>query len=60
LRKAIEDETVIIEKDDIKVTMSIGISEYMNKDHSIEEALSRVDEALYQAKKHGRNRVVVY
>ena len=60
LRKAIEDETVIIDKEEIKVTMSIGVSEYMNKDHSIEEALSRADEALYQAKEHGRNRVVVY
>ena len=60
LRKAIEDETVKAEKEVIKVTMSIGISEYREKESSIEEALSRADEALYQAKEQGRNRVVVY
>jgi len=41
---------------DFKVTVSIGLSEYQ-RGENVEEIISRADEALYRAKKGGRNRV---
>ena len=43
-----------------KVTMSLGISAYPNLGIGGEEILIQADRALYQAKKNGRNQVVVY
>ena len=40
----------------IKVTVSIGVSEFQNK-KEFEKALERADEALYNAKNNGRNQV---
>ncbi len=39
-----------------KVTVSIGVSEYQMRE-DVEKVISRSDEALYRAKKGGRNRV---
>jgi diguanylate cyclase (GGDEF)-like protein len=41
---------------DFKVTVSIGLSEYQTQD-KVEKIILRADEALYRAKKCGRNRV---
>lgn len=43
-----------------KVTVSVGV--YTITDHhlSADESVSRADSAMYQAKKSGRDRVVVY
>jgi diguanylate cyclase len=41
---------------DFKVTVSIGLSEYHIRE-DVKEIISRADEALYRAKKRGRNRV---
>jgi len=41
---------------DFKVTVSIGLSEYQIREN-VETIISRADEALYRAKKCGRNRV---
>ena len=42
----------------VKITMSFGVSQ-MVKGLSRQEQFERADKALYQAKEHGRNRVVV-
>ena len=42
----------------LPITMSFGVVEYI-KGEDIEHILKRVDEALYEAKNSGRNRVVV-
>ncbi|MCO4845917.1 MAG: GGDEF domain-containing protein [Sulfurovum sp.] len=41
------------------ISASFGIAQYTQKDTSIEKVTRRADEALYQAKKAGRNRVEV-
>lgn len=42
-----------------QVHMSVGISQLRKEEHSEQDAIQRADQALYQAKKEGRNRVVV-
>jgi len=41
-----------------RVTLSIGIATWEGSDDTLERMLSRADQALYQAKAEGRNRVV--
>jgi PleD family two-component response regulator len=41
---------------DFKVTVTIGLSEYHIRE-DVEKIISRADEALYRAKKGGRNRI---
>jgi diguanylate cyclase (GGDEF)-like protein len=53
IRKKIEDETF---EEVGKITCSFGATLY--KDESIKATIERADEALYEAKKLGRNRVV--
>jgi diguanylate cyclase (GGDEF)-like protein len=43
--------------DDVEQTISLGVAEYI-KEESIDDWISRVDLALYQAKNEGRDRVV--
>lgn len=52
LRKIISQYNFIKDK---KVTVSIGLAEYENN-YSIDEIISRADQALYKAKNNGRNR----
>jgi diguanylate cyclase (GGDEF)-like protein len=41
-----------------KVTISIGVAEYPEHGYTADAVISRADEALYEAKRGGRNRVV--
>ena len=51
-------ELVVREKDeDIRFTVSIGVTAANKHDKAIEDVLNRADEALYKAKRSGRNRV---
>ncbi|SNR77611.1 GGDEF domain-containing protein [Desulfurobacterium atlanticum] len=57
IRKHIEETEVEIgEGKKIKVTVSIGVAE-RKEGETIEDAIKRADEAMYRAKKAGRNRV---
>ncbi len=56
IRKAVSDYTVIFDKKDIQVTVSIGMTELLATD-DMNSILERVDKALYQAKENGRNQV---
>jgi diguanylate cyclase (GGDEF)-like protein len=60
LRKAIDEHHFVHNGKEIHTTVSIGLvsCEINNECCSIEEVLHRVDEALYAAKRQGRNRVV--
>ena len=44
--------------DNIKYTVSIGISDILDTDENIDIALKRADLALYEAKETGRNKVI--
>ncbi|MEA1987730.1 MAG: diguanylate cyclase [Pseudomonadota bacterium] len=56
LRLAIEEEAY---PNQLHVTASLGVAEVRNND-GLEELISRADYALYQAKKQGRNKTVLY
>lgn len=58
LRVAIEEQPLTIDGQELKVTVSIGIAGARMAMSSFDRMLKRADEALYEAKHGGRNRVV--
>lgn len=46
-------------KDEINITYSMGISSCFQLDESYEDVFSRADDALYEAKDTGRNRICI-
>ncbi|QLZ69058.1 hypothetical protein FOLKNPGA_01840 [Legionella sp. PC1000] len=59
IRESIEKFSVEINQEKpISVTISIGIAFYPYDGKKIDDLISKADEALYQAKKMGRNKVV--
>lgn len=59
LRLSISDLKVPLEGTTLKMTVSIGISQYGPDDAEFETVLKRADNALYMAKSQGRNRLVI-
>lgn len=58
LRSVVEALPITHDGITLSVTMSVGTSEvHLDDDASFEQALQRADEALYDAKRGGRNRV---
>lgn len=57
LRKAVENTRFIYHKQEINFTVSIGVSEVASADMSQETIFNRVDKAMYEAKRRGRNQV---
>ncbi|EMJ96524.1 sensor domain-containing diguanylate cyclase [Leptospira alstonii] len=57
LRKEIESKVIL--QDGRPVTLSIGISEGRGGKNGLENTFARADQALYQAKTLGRNRVCI-
>jgi diguanylate cyclase (GGDEF)-like protein len=43
-----------------KLTISIGVASYPDDGKTVKEIIRKADEALYQAKERGRNRVISY
>ncbi|MCZ2723668.1 diguanylate cyclase [Marinomonas sp. 15G1-11] len=60
IREKIQNLVVKSPKGDIKITISLGISQLNEKDLSVDTWLSKADDALYQAKEKGRNQTLVY
>ena len=60
IRRAVEDEFLLSE--DIKefLTVSIGVSSYPKDGVSLEEILSKSDQAMYYGKQSGRNKAILY
>ncbi|MDX8382756.1 MAG: sensor domain-containing diguanylate cyclase, partial [Ghiorsea sp.] len=59
IREAIENLSFIEKNNTFSITVSIGLAQRQPKDESFELLLHRADEALYQAKESGRNRVEI-
>jgi diguanylate cyclase (GGDEF)-like protein len=62
IRKDVESLTIsIVPNKDLKFTISLGVSSVdVNNEQTIELALKRADDTLYEAKNSGRNRVCIY
>jgi diguanylate cyclase (GGDEF)-like protein len=56
LRTAVSAHLVATRTGPVPVTVSIGFSQALNADESVETVLARADEALYRAKQAGRDR----
>lgn len=59
IRALVETSPIELAEKPIPVTISVGVSPSREGDVRPEEALARADAALYEAKRAGRNRVVV-
>jgi diguanylate cyclase (GGDEF)-like protein/PAS domain S-box-containing protein len=58
LRARIEARPIILDDDrEVRVTVSIGLTALRDTDQNFEALFKRADEALYAAKRQGRNRV---
>jgi len=57
LRSLCEINKALFNKKVLQTTVSIGVTEVWKTDKSFHDVLKRADEALYQAKRQGRNRV---
>jgi diguanylate cyclase (GGDEF)-like protein len=57
IRLMLEALEVAVEGDTIKMTVSMGLSQ-LRTDDDLDKLMKRTDDALYQAKESGRNRVV--
>ncbi len=57
-RQKLADHMMMTAKGSLCVTASIGVAERMAGDASFDNILQRADEALYEAKETGRNKVV--
>lgn len=59
MREAIEFTPARTSAGEVRLTISIGVSEVTDSSDSVTSLLDRADEALYKAKADGRNAVVV-
>jgi diguanylate cyclase (GGDEF)-like protein len=57
IRHLVQELTIPIDQQRINFTVSIGVAEYDLKEPNINPTLERTDQALYRAKRTGRNRV---
>ena len=61
MRKLVENLEIHYENEIIKFTISFGVAQFdtFKDDNNIEHTIVRADKALYEAKKSGRNKVVL-
>lgn len=58
IRKTMEEFTFSIRREKVQMTVSIGVASIPSDTLDEEELVRKADEALYQAKREGRNRVI--
>ncbi len=60
IRQAIESRLIRAYDEDLKITVSIGISTFPDDSNEIQGLIDKADQALYLAKKAGRNCIRVF
>ena len=60
LRSSLEQTAIDVEGNQCSLTISVGVSELRGEADSVSELMKRADDALYEAKTTGRNKVVIY
>ncbi len=60
IRSAFDTETIVSEGMEIKITTSIGIANYPIHGNTSQELFTAADNAMYEAKKRGKNCVVLW
>ncbi|MGC8494922.1 MAG: GGDEF domain-containing protein, partial [Syntrophobacteraceae bacterium] len=60
IRNRIQKARFFFQEEEIPITVSLGVTEITPSDTEPENPFIRVDKAMYQAKKEGRNLVRVY
>jgi diguanylate cyclase (GGDEF)-like protein len=59
LRAIIEKSRIKVENKTFYITVSIGVTQLLPDDNQLEAALKRADDNMYEAKRKGRNQVVI-
>jgi len=59
-RQAVESKEIRAYDENLKITISIGISVFPEDSQDTKKLIDKADQALYKAKQSGRNRVCVY
>ena len=60
VRTTVGNHDFVFEGHKLSVTVSVGIAEMDNENKEMDRLIARADEALYKAKKDGRNRVYCF
>ena len=59
IRREIDGASLETEKGEVSVTVSIGVADLGEEIQTLDELISKADQAMYQAKDQGRNRVCI-
>lgn len=59
IQKSLQNHSLTIEEKEIDMTLSIGVSTLSEKHETFEQLINDADQAMYLAKKNGRNRIEV-
>ena len=59
-RKEFASRPISFQGQEVMVTISIGVTELLSKEDTLEKAFTRADQALYLAKARGRNRTITW
>ena len=60
LREAVEEDSFVFDRKKIPVTISLGLAQIKIGQEDGKDAISRADQALYESKRLGRNRVCIH
>lgn len=60
IRSAMESSPFTIRREKLQMTVSVGVASLPEDTLDNEELIRRADEALYRAKREGRNRVLAW